>query len=73
MSIYRVFANTPFDSNYIDLMSSVFEQVSVELGLAKRDDAIRDLVANAILECAHKGIRDAREMRRCAHSILQTA
>jgi hypothetical protein len=73
MTTYRIFQNAPFDPEYIDLMSFVFDQVSIELGLARSTDALRDLVAKAILECAQKGIRDPVEMRRCAHKVLQSA
>jgi len=36
-------------------MSYVFELVSLESGLAQREDPVRDLVAKAIIECAQKG------------------
>jgi hypothetical protein len=67
MPTYRIFQNVPFDQEHIDLMSFVLDQVSIELDLSRSTDAIRDLVAKAILECAQKGIRDPVEMRRCAH------
>lgn len=67
MSTYRLFGELSFDRDHLDLISQVFEQVSLELGLRQREDAIRDLVAQAIIECAQKGIRDPDEMRRCAH------
>ena len=73
MPIYRIFQNAPFDPEHIDLMSFVFDQVSMELDLVRSTDAIRDLVAKAILECAQKGIRDPVELRRCAHEVLQAA
>ncbi len=73
MPIYRLLQNRPFDPEHIDLMVAAFEKVSVELGLAQKEDAIRDLVAKAIIECAQKGIRDPVEMRKCAHDVLQTA
>ena len=72
MPIYRIFQNAPFDQEHIDLMSFVFDQISLELGLARSTDPIRDLVAKAILECAQKG-SDPVEMRRCAHQALQAA
>jgi hypothetical protein len=71
-SIYPLFRHLPFDPEHVDLMSSVFEQVSLELGLAQREDRLRDIVAQAIIDCAHRGIRDPEEMRRCAHQVLQT-
>jgi hypothetical protein len=73
MPIYRIFQNAPFDQEHIDLMSFVFDQISLELGLARSTDPIRDLVAKAILECAQKGIGDPVEMRGCAHQALQAA
>ena len=52
MPACRIFQNVPFDQEHIDLMSFVFDQVCIELGLSRSTDAIRDLVAKAILECA---------------------
>jgi hypothetical protein len=73
MPLYRLFRDLPFDAQHVDLMTTVFEQVSLELGLGSREDQIRDLVAQAIIDCAHKGIRDREAMRRCAHETLETA
>jgi hypothetical protein len=73
MPVYRLFRELPFDPEHVDLMSLVFERVSLELGLGVREDQIRDLVAQAIIDCAKKGIRDPEEMRRCAHDSLATA
>jgi hypothetical protein len=73
MRIYHLFQDSPFDAEYIKLMSSAFEDVSRQLGLGRREDAIRDIVANAILECAHRGIRDPIELRKCARDVLQIA
>lgn len=73
MPLYRLFRDLPFDAEHVDLMSSVFEQVSLDLGLGAREDQFRDLVAQAIIDCAQKGIRDPEEMRRCAHQTLTPA
>jgi len=70
MPIYRLFQQLAFDADHIDLMSTVFERVSLELGLGKREDSI---LAEAIIECAQRGARDSEEMRRCAHDVLQSA
>ena len=72
MPIYPLFRHLPFDPEHVDLMSSVFERISLELRLAAREDQIRDIVAQAIIDCAQRGIRDPEEMRRCAHEVLQT-
>ncbi len=73
MPIYRLLQNSPFDPEHIEMMVATFEKVSEELGLALKEDAIRDLVAKGIIECAQKGIRDPVEMRRCAHDVLPAA
>jgi len=52
MPTYRIFQNAPFDQEHIDLMSFVFDQLSIELGLSRSTDAVRDMVAKAVLECA---------------------
>jgi len=72
MPIYRLFRHLPFDPEHVDLMSTVFERVSLDLGLGHTEDAIRDLVAKAIIECAQRGVRDPEKMRRCAHDVLQS-
>ena len=70
MPVYHIFQNAPFNPEQIDLISAVFEQVSRELGLRQRTDAMRDAVANAILKCAKMGIFDPFEMRKCAYEAL---
>jgi len=72
MPVYRLFRHLPFEPERVDLMSSVLELVSLELGLTQREDPLRDLVAKAIIECAQKGHFSREEMHRCAHQALQT-
>ena len=62
MRIYHLFRDAPFDADHIELMSAAFEDVSQQLGLGRREDAIRDIVARAILECAQRGVRDPIEI-----------
>jgi len=73
MRIYHLFRDAPFDADHIELMSAAFEDVSQQLALGRREDAIRDIVARAILECAQRGVRDPIEMRKCARDVLQIA
>ena len=73
MRIYHLFRDAPFDAEHIELMSSAFEDVSQQSGLGRREGAIRDIVARAILECAQRGIRDPIKMRKCARDVLQIA
>lgn len=70
MSIYPLFRDLPFDPTHIELMSSVFADVSRELRLARRENPFGDLIAKAIIECALRGIRDPVNMRKCAHATL---
>jgi hypothetical protein len=65
MRIYHLFRDAPFDADHIELMSSAFEDVSKQLGLGRREDAIRDIVATAILECAQRG---SATPSRCANA-----
>jgi hypothetical protein len=50
-----------------------FQSESKQLRLRRREDAIRDIVARAILECAQRRIRAPIEMRQCARDVLQIA
>jgi hypothetical protein len=41
-------------------MTEAFEDVYGELGLAEREDPLRDIVARAIIACAQNGERGSR-------------
>jgi len=71
MPIYRRFLGAPFDAEHITLMDAAFGEVCRDLGLARRDDAFCDIIADAIMACARRGIRDPVEMRRRARDVLQ--
>jgi hypothetical protein len=73
MPIYRLLQNTSYDRELIEMLTSVFEDISRELGLAAIEDALRDTLARAIIQCAEKGIRDPLEIRRCAYGVLKPA
>src|ERR1700739_4687839 len=68
----RLGASLSVDPEHVEAMVAAFEQVSLELGLTQRADGARDLVAQAIIDCAQRGIRKQEEMSRCAHQALQT-
>ena len=70
MRIYHLFGVAPFDADPMELMSSAFEDVSKQLRFGRREDAIRDIVPRAILECAQRRIRNPIEMRQCARDVL---
>jgi hypothetical protein len=70
MTVYRLFRDLPFEPEHLSIMSAAFEDVSRHYGLAQRDDAIRDIVARAVIECAQRGIRDPAIMRQCARKEI---
>ena len=65
--------NTSYDRELIEMLTSVFEDISRELGLAAIEDALRDTLARAIIQCAEQGLRDPLEIRRCAYGVLKPA
>lgn len=71
MTIYRLFQNGSFEPEHINLMTTTFDIVCHELGLSRRDDALRDLVAKAIIVCAETGVRDPDRLRDCARDALR--
>ena len=71
MPIYRLLQNSPFEQHHIVVMTAAFEDVCRELGLAKREDAFRDMVAKAIIKCAETGDFDPIRLRECAHEALR--
>ena len=73
MPIYRLLQNTTFEPEHVTLMTDAFEDVCRELRLAVREDALRDIVAKTIIECAQRGIRDPLELRQCARDAVKLA
>jgi hypothetical protein len=71
MPSYGPFADAPFDPEHLQVMTSAFEIVSRDFGLELCDVTLRKWVASAVLECAHRGIRDRSEIRKCATKILR--
>ena len=71
MPIYHLLENSEFDREHIVVMTLAFEDICRELGLAERRDGIRDIVAQAIINCAGKGERDVIRLKQCAHAALK--
>ena len=46
---YRLFHNGQYDAETVKWMTEVFEELCTELGLAPREDRLRDTVARVIL------------------------
>ena len=67
---YRLFHSSQYDADTVRLMSQVFDEVCIELGLANREDRLRDLIAYEIIQCVSNGERDPAHIRRCARKAL---
>ena len=52
MAIYYLLQSANFHPEHAAVIAGAFEDVCRDLGLAKRKDLLRDMVAHAILECA---------------------
>jgi hypothetical protein len=66
----RLFHSSQYDADTIRLVSEIFDEVCTELGLANREDELRDLIAHEIIECVRKGQRDPEHVWECARRPL---
>ena len=66
--VYWLFQTGQHDADTMLLMDGVFEEVCAELGLAQREDRLRDLVAAEILQCVGGGERDSNHIRLCTRT-----
>ena len=71
MPLYRLLQNTTFEPLHVEAMHFAFEAVCVELGLARRDDPLRDEVARKVIECAQCGEHDPIKLRDQVLAILR--
>ena len=71
MPIYRLLQNSVFEPQQIAAMTTAFEAVCAELGLAEREDPLRDIVAKAIIKCAQTGEFDPVRLQECARKALK--
>jgi hypothetical protein len=71
MPIDRLLRQRAFQPEQVSAMKAAFEDVCRELGLAQRDDALRELVAKAVIECGERGNFDPDELRRCASIAIE--
>ena len=70
MPIYRLLQNSVFEPQQVAAMTTAFEAVCAELGLAEREDPLRDIVAKAIIKCAQTGEFDPVRLQECARKAL---
>lgn len=71
MPTYGPFRNAPFDPEHLGAMVSAYELVSRDFGLEPHEGTLRKWVEGAVLECAHRGIKNRMELRKCATEILR--
>lgn len=63
MPIYRLLKTTTFEPETVEQLASVFDMVCRELGLAERNDPLRDTVARKVIEIAEAGEQDTERLR----------
>ena len=63
MPLHRLLENSAFEPEHVEAMSTAFEDICRELGLAQRDDPLRELVARQVIEFARRGERDPTKLR----------
>lgn len=71
MPLIRLLQNSAFEPELIKVMSAAFDQACGQLGLAKTEDPLREIVARKIIECAQTGERELTRLRDCALRSLQ--
>jgi hypothetical protein len=63
MTIHGVFSDQAFGPEILADMSRAYESVCEALGLKMTDDPATRAVAEAIIECARRGVRDIDTLR----------
>ena len=63
MPLHRLLENSAFEPEHVEAMSTAFEDICRELGLAQRDNPLRELVARQVIEFARRGERDPTKLR----------
>jgi len=60
-----------FEPAVVNVMVTAFDDTLRELKISSRHDPLVERVAQIIIECAEKGMRDAAEMRDCALKAIR--
>ena len=63
MPLHRLLENSAFEPEHVEAMSTAFEDICRELGLAQRDDPLRELVARQVIEFARRGEREPTKLK----------
>ena len=68
--IYPRIQNSGLPPDEIAAVAAAFEEICDMLQLSAREDALRDVVADVVIDCAKRGIEDRHEMLICAEQAL---
>ena len=63
MPLHRLLENSAFEPEHVEAMSTAFEDICRELGLAQRDDPLREFVARQVIEFARRGEREPTKLK----------
>jgi hypothetical protein len=71
MPLVRLFQNSGFEPELIEIMSTAFEQACRDLSIVETADPLREVVARKIIECAQTGERNPARLRDSALSAVR--
>ena len=70
MAIYKLIANGSFGPQEIEVMSAAYESALIDLGIAKRDDLVTELIAKSIVNVISTGERNPEIVKERAINAL---
>lgn len=71
--VYPRIQNSGLPPHRVAALSAAFEEICRLLGLSPTEDALRDIVADIVIECADRGVVDPQEIMKCAREALANA
>jgi len=71
VALLRLLQGRAFDPAVVNVMVTAFDNTLHELKISSRHDPLVERVAQIIIECAEKGMRDVAEMRDCALKAIR--
>ena len=71
MPLYRLLQNSAFEPEHVDAMAQAFEAVCLKLHLANRDDPLRDVIAEKVIDWAKRGERKPERLYQLALADIQ--
>ena len=71
--VYPRIQNCGLPPHEIAAISAAFEEVCRMLQLSPTEDALRDIVADVVIDCAKRGNDNLQEMLTCAEEAIARA